>query len=68
MKQSEELRKLYLVLEKLNDFFHQPDNYSEVEKVQQFAKDIYPELHEMYYGVVWQMLPDDLKEELSDRE
>ena len=62
----DEIKRLYLMLEELNDFFHQPDNFSS-EKVQEFAERIYPEIKEMYYETVWNQLPTDLRDELENR-
>ena len=63
----DDLRDLYILLEELNDFFHQPDNYSSVEQVQRFAKKIYPDISKMYYETVWKSLPKDVQEELVNR-
>lgn len=60
----EEIKRVYLLIEKFNEFLHQPANFS---KVDSFAKDIYPELREVYYRVMWEWLPNDLKDEIEDR-
>ena len=61
-----ELKKLYYLLEELNDFFHQEDNYLNKEKAKSFAKDKYPLINEMYYNIVWDWLPDKVKNGLTN--
>lgn len=63
----EELKELYLLLEELNEFFHQPENYLSSEKTNEFAKKIYPDINKMYYETVWDSLPKDLQDELENR-
>lgn len=63
----EELKDLYLLLEELNDFFHQPENFKDSADIERFATKIYPGLKEMYYETVWSWLPKDLQEELENR-
>lgn len=67
MTDREKLKELYLLLEDLNDFFHQPDNYATTSQVAEYAEKIYPDIKRMYYDIVWDMLPKDLQEELENR-
>lgn len=60
----EEIKRVYNLIEKMNEFFHQPYNYSQVDD---FAIKIYPELRQIYYHVVWEWLPDNIKQEIEDR-
>jgi len=62
-----DLKDLYMLLEELNDFFHQPDNYSSIEQVSRFAKKMYPEISKMYYETIWEMLPKELQEDIENR-
>ena len=59
----EELKKVYLLLEDLNDFFHQEEKYSDIKN---FADQNYKRIHECYYKTVWNWLPSDLKEEIQN--
>lgn len=61
---TEEVKKVYLLLEDLNDFFHQKENYSDIEK---FADQNYKRIHECYYEVIWNWLPKDVKEDILSR-
>ena len=60
-----EMKALYLMLGELNDFFHQPDNFT-TDRTRDFAKRIYPEIKKMYYETVWEDLPADLRDELEN--
>lgn len=54
-----ELSKVYFLLEELNVFFHQEENY---ENLHSFAEKNYERIHECYYKIVWNWLPDEMKE------
>lgn len=62
-----ELKQLYLLLEDLNDFFHQLENLKNSGDVERFVTRVYPELRKMYYETVWSWLPKDFQEELENR-
>ena len=62
-----DLRDLYLLLEDLNDFFHQPDNYASAADTSDFATTNYPRIRQMYYETVWNVLPESLKQEFINR-
>lgn len=55
---------VFEVVEKLQKFLHQPANYLNIEA---FAKEIYPELKDVYHNIIWDWLPDDVKAELEER-
>ncbi|MDM1022144.1 hypothetical protein QSV37_17885 [Acinetobacter sp. VNK23] len=59
----EEIRRVYLLVEKMNEFFHQPDNYNQVDS---FSKQIYPELSEVYYHIIWEWLPKEVRNEIEE--
>ena len=42
--QLEQAEEVFLLLEKLNKYFHQPLNYNSQEKIEEFASSIYPEI------------------------
>ena len=60
----DEVKKVYLLLEDLNDFFHQREQYSGVEE---FADQNYERIHDCYYKIVWNWLPEDEKEKIQSR-
>ena len=63
----DELKRLFLLLEELNDFFHQPMNLEDPQALQAFAERVYPEIRSMYYETVWNALPKDMQLELENR-
>ena len=66
-----EVVQLYLLLEKLNDFFHQPLNYPDVQSLYAFLGNadngVYREIATAYYGVIQTWLPPDALRELMER-
>lgn len=62
-----ELKELFLFLEDLNHFFHQPMHYEDQEQVKSYVEGMYPKLHSMFYDVVWNWLPPKMQKEIIDR-
>lgn len=62
-----EIKEVYEFLEEINHLFHQPLNYQDSETIEIFAKDHYPQIHKLYYEVVWEWLPDEEKKKYEDR-
>jgi hypothetical protein len=60
----EEIKRVFFLVEELHTFFHQPMNYS---KADEFAKKNYKELKTIYYDILWEWLPNDVKKELEER-
>ncbi len=63
-----DVRRLFLLLENMNCFFHQPMNFENPKRVQEFALKNYPELHKLYYNVVWEWLPKEIQKEIENGE
>ena len=63
----EELIAHYDLIEKLNDFLHQPSHFEDVAHAQKVASEIYPELHKAYYETIWGWLPSEVQQKLTDR-
>jgi hypothetical protein len=58
-----EVKRVYKLMEEINDFFHQPMNFKNVEK---FAKEKYKEINSVYYDVIWGWLPKDIQNEITN--
>lgn len=58
-----DILRIYKLLEEINDFFHQPMNFKDVDK---FAQENYKEISAIYYDVIWNWLPEDIKEDITD--
>jgi hypothetical protein len=60
----DEIKRVFELIERVHEFLHQPQNFGEVES---FAAQCYPELHGVYYDVVWNWLPQDVKSFYENR-
>jgi hypothetical protein len=63
----EEIKQVFLFLEDLNAFFHQPMHYETIEDVKEYVDGMYPQLHHLFYHVVWNWLPPTVQNEIEDR-
>ena len=55
-----ELLELYKFMEKANELFHQPMNYSDADKIAKFEQENYPTIKK----VLWDKLSDKVKENI----
>lgn len=63
-----EMKQLFIFLEELNSFFHQPMKYTDQAQVVAYVENgMYEQLHTMYYDVVWNWLPPSVQKEMEDR-
>ncbi len=62
-----EARRVFDLLEEMNNLFHQPMNFSNLEEMERFATAYYPEIRELYYQVVWDWLPEGMQSEIKNR-
>ncbi len=62
----EDVRRLFILLENMNNFFHQPMYFKDPKLVQEFVYKNYPELKTLYYDIVWKWLPKDIQEEIEE--
>ena len=64
----DEVKRLFLFLEDLNSFFHDPDKYNNQERLVKYVESgMYEKLHSMYYQVVWSWLPPTVQKEIEGR-
>jgi hypothetical protein len=63
----DEVKEVFLLLEEMNAFFHQPMHFDDSPQTEEFAGRIYPELHRLFYKVTWNWLPPDVQKEFEDR-
>ena len=62
----DEAKRVFRFLEKMNHLLHQPLYYRDSDFVEKFARDNHDEAKELYYKVVWEWLPDDVRKEIED--
>lgn len=63
----EEARQVFILLERLQDFMHQPMNYDSQEKIEAFVASLYPDVSDAYYEKVWNWLPMEVQREMEER-
>ncbi|MEJ8736252.1 hypothetical protein WKT02_02220 [Erysipelotrichaceae bacterium HCN-30851] len=59
----EELIRLYKLMEKLNWFFHNEMHYLDKNVSKQIALECYPEIREFTYDILWNNLPQYIKDQ-----
>ncbi len=59
--------RLKHLMERMNDFFHQPLNFEKKEEVMSFAMKIYPEIQYFYYDLIPRLLDSELSEDVHKR-
>lgn len=62
-----EATEVFLLFEKLNNYFHNEKNYQTVSEFRAFSKSIYPEIRKAYYDTTWEWLPKEVQEEIEER-
>jgi len=60
-------RRIFDLLENMNEFFHQEMNYNDSKKTMDFADKNYQEIRELYYRVIWHWLPPEVQKEIENR-
>lgn len=63
---SDDLLRLYNVMEEIHDLLHQPLKYRDVQKMDDFVKGHYSDIKDLYYNVLWDYLPDDVRENIEN--
>src|ERR1044072_3928466 len=64
----QQVKEVFLFLEELNSFLHDPQKYRNAEALVQFVEHgMYRKLHETYYHTVWNWLPKQTQREMEDR-
>jgi hypothetical protein len=61
----DEAIRVFRLLEKANQLFHQPMAYKDVETVAKFSDENYQEIKALYYNVVWDWLPEEVQASIS---
>ena len=64
----DEVKEVFLLLEELNSFFHDPEKYGDHSRLIHYVEgDMYPKLHEAYYETVWNWLPSEVQKQIENR-
>ena len=59
--------RLKHLMERMNDFFHQPLNLEKKEEEMSFAIEEYPEIQYFYYYLIPRLLDSELSEDIHER-
>ena len=62
----DDVLRIFKFLENSNELFHQPMRYENTEIVKKFANDNYSEIHELYYKTLWDKLPKEIQEKITN--
>jgi lantibiotic modifying enzyme len=60
----DEIKQIYELVERLNEFFHDPYNHPNIEK---FATEIYPDIRNAYYHTIRDWLPPEVQQFYEER-
>jgi len=64
----DEVIEVFLFLEELNSFFHDPEKYGNQAKLLRYIENgMYDKLHTAYYETVWNWLPEEVQKQIEDR-
>jgi hypothetical protein len=61
----DEAIRVFRLLEKMNQLFHQPMAYKDEVLLEKFATENYPEIRTLYYNTVWDWLPENTQQEIE---
>jgi len=61
-----DVRRVYELLDKLRNLFHQPLYYRDPNVVERFADENYSEIMDLYYKTVWEWLPEDVRRSIEE--
>ncbi|MCX2961650.1 hypothetical protein [Rodentibacter caecimuris] len=59
-----DILKIYLLLDKLNEIFHDECRTRDLKIISSFAENYYPTIHNLYYETVWNALTIDQRKKI----
>ncbi len=62
----DEVIRVFRFLEKAHNLMHQPMAYRDFRQIEDFVEANYPEVRELYYRVVWNWLPEQVRTDVED--
>lgn len=60
----EDIMEIYLLMDKLNEIFHDPKRSEDVNIMQKFGDTNYPIIHKLYYQTLWNALTTEQRKEV----
>lgn len=61
---TDEAIRVWRLMEEINDLFHQPEKTRDIEYVERFKDKNYREIHDVYYKLLWNWFPVEVKKEI----
>ena len=58
------IMEIYMLMDKLNEIFHDPDRSGDITIIQKFGDEYYPIIHKLYYETLWNALTIEQRKEI----
>lgn len=68
MLNRKDIMEIYLLLDKLNEIFHDPDRSRDVKIIQKFKDEYYPIINKLYTTTLWNALSVEQQKEIKHKE
>ena len=60
----EYIMEIYLLMDKLNEIFHDPSRSEDINIIKEFGDTYYPIIHKLYYKTLWNALTIEQRKEI----
>ena len=60
----EDIMEIYLLMDKLNEIFHDPSRSEDINIIKKFGDAYYPIIHKLYYKTLWNALTIEQRKEI----
>ena len=60
----EDIMEIYLLMDKLNEIFHDPTRSEDINVIKKFGDTYYPTIHKLYYKTLWNALTIEQRKEI----
>ena len=60
----EDIMEIYLLMDKLNEIFHDPSRSEDINIIKKFGDTYYPIIHKLYYKTLWNALTIEQRKEI----
>ena len=60
----EDIMEIYLLMDKLNEIFHDPARSEDINTIKKFGDTYYPIIHKLYYKTLWNALTIEQRKEI----
>ena len=60
----EDIMEIYLLMDKLNEIFHDPSRSEDIDTIKKFGDKYYLIIHKLYYKTLWNALTIEQRKEI----